>query len=165
MNRVAAALIMVIGGLAVYWLTKPYITVYQIKDSAENNNAAALSEYIDLPSVRQSVKEQLTASLAKVGVEDNAIIKDNPFADLAELLGATMADSMVDAYVTPASIASLLAGKAPNGISFDTSYAYESLHKFTVSTTYGGVDTGRQLTLSRQGLFGWKITDIRIPLD
>ena len=44
---------------AAYIVAAPYITVYQMKTTAENHDGEALSEYIDFPSVRQSLKEQM----------------------------------------------------------------------------------------------------------
>lgn len=188
MNKGKIALVVAIGGFATYLFAMPYITVYNIKRAAENNNADELSEYIDFPSVRQSVKEQLTVSLAKNLAEDDAL-KDNPFAKLGALFGAMMVDKMVDAYVTPTGIASLMTGKKPeltstgqgtipnadkptvsnnkssDDVAIDASFSYESLHKFVVSVTYDGVDLGHRLTLRRHGLNDWKVTDIRIPLD
>ena len=47
-----------------YILATPYLTVYQMKIAAENQDGEALSEHIDFPVLRQNLKDQLNARLA-----------------------------------------------------------------------------------------------------
>lgn len=174
MSKGKLALGVAAGLFAAYMFAAPYITVYQIKSAAENNDATTLSEYIDFPSLRQSYKGQITAMLEK----DMAEKKNNPIAKADAALGGRMVEQMVDAYVTPARIVELITREKPetessqssiqsssNAISSnrkafaDASLSYESLDKFVINIEYEGVNI-EDWILRRQGLFGWKITNI-----
>ena len=87
MKRIAVGISVVVVFIIMYIIATPYITVYQIKSAAENYDGEALSEYIDFPSVRQSLKDQINVIFAKEMVQDKDI-KDNPFAALGIAFGA-----------------------------------------------------------------------------
>lgn len=168
-------IIAVIGGLfAIYVAAAPYITVHQMKSAAESHDGEALSEHIEFPSVRQSLKDQMNAMFMKEMAKDE--MKDNPFAALGAALAGAMVDMMVEAYVTPAGITQLMAGEKPKPAQggesgggsgrkplSDASMAYESLDKFVVKVKGGTGEEGK-FVLRRRG-FGWKLTEIIIPLD
>ncbi|MBA8781440.1 MULTISPECIES: DUF2939 domain-containing protein [Aeromonas] len=177
MSKGKLALGVAAGLFAAYMFASPYITVYQIKSAAENNDATTLSEYIDFPSLRQSYKGQITAMLEK-DMAENEEMKNNPFAKAGAALGGRMVEQMVDAYVTPARIVELISSEKPaleprqssiqssgnatssNRKAFaDASLSYESLDKFVINVEYDGVNI-EDWILRRQGLFGWKITNI-----
>ena len=162
---------------AIYVVAAPFITVYQIQSAAEKNDGEALSEHIDFPSVRQSLKDQMNVMFAKKMAADEKI-KDSPFAALGAAFAGVMVDKMVDAYVTPAGITQLMAGKNPqSGTEQDddsadsskgkplenASMAYESINKFVIKVK--GADGGDgKFVLRRQGI-GWKLTKIIIALE
>lgn len=168
-------IVAIIGGLfAIYVAAAPYITVHQMKSAAESNDGEALSEYIEFPSVRQSLKDQMNAMFMKEMAKDE--MKDNPFAALGAALGGVMVDKMVEAYVTPAGIQQLMAGERPKpeqggdvGVNSgrkplsDTSMSYESLNKFVVKVK-GGTGEEGEFVLRRRGI-GWKLTDVTFPLE
>ena len=168
-------IIAVIGGLfAIYLVAAPYITVHHIKSAAESHDGEALSEYIEFPSVRQSLKDQMNAMFMKEMAKDG--MSDNPFAALGAAFAGVMVDKMVEAYVTPAGITQLMAGAKPNSAQggesdgdsghkplSDASMSYESLNKFVVKTKGGTGEEGK-FVLRRRGI-GWKLTEIIIPLD
>lgn len=168
-------IVAVVGVLfAIYIAAAPYITVHQMKSAAESHDGEALSEHIDFPSVRQSLKDQMNAMFMKEMAKDE--MKDNPFAALGAAFAGVMVDKMVEAYVTPAGITQLMAGEKPkpsegresDGSSrrkplSDSSMSYESLDKFVVKVKGGTGEEGR-FVLRRRGI-GWKLTEIIIPLD
>jgi hypothetical protein len=160
----------------LYVAVAPYITIYQMKSAAQSRDGEALSEYIEFPSVRQSLKDQMNAMLGKRMAEDEKM-KNNPFAVMGAAFAGVMIDKMVDAYVTPAGITQLMAGEKPQpraeqGDSgagkterrplSDASMSYESFDKFVVKVN---VEDGGEskFVLRRRGI-GWKLTDIVIPL-
>ena len=160
-----------IGVLVLYLAAAPYITVYRMKAAAEKRDGAALSEFIEFPSVRQSLKDQLNANLAQEMASDKDMV-DNPFAAIGSALAGTLAEKMVDAYVTPAGITRLMSGenlKQDNtgsgnsgGDPFaEASSGYQSFDKFAVTVKD---DDGEDIkfVLTRRG-FGWKLTDIIVP--
>ena len=164
--------------LAAYFYATPYITVHQMKSAAESRNGEALSEYIDFPSVRQSLKDQMNALFMKeLGKDEN--MKDNPFAALGAAFAGVMVDKMVDASITPAGITQMMAGEKPSpklGKDADepaegttlakpfhnTKSSYESLSKFVVRVNANTSDEGK-FVLRRDGI-GWKLTEIILPL-
>ena len=157
-----------------YGIAAPYLTINEMRAAARERNSAALAAHIDLPSVRQSFKDQFNAAI------DDQLqprSKDNPFAALGAALGAALASGLVerliDFMVTPDGIRQLMSGVQPSLESssepgkeqppFDhISRRYESLNRFsaTVNTTDGkSID----FVLHRQGL-AWKLAEVRLPL-
>ena len=170
--------IAVVGVLfAIYVAAAPYITVHQIQAAAESRDGEALSEHIDFPSVRQSLKDQINAAFLKEMTNDEGM-KDNGPAALGALFAGVLvdrlADGLIEAYVTPAGIAQLMAGEEPGPDGHDSgdksrckplsdgSMSYESLDKFVVRADG---DTGEEckLVLRRRGI-GWKVTEIIVPM-
>jgi len=178
-GKVALGVVAVL--VVAYVAAAPYITVYQMKSAAESHDGEALSEHIDFPSVRQSLKDQMNAMFVKEMAQDKEM-KDNPFAALGAAFVGMMGNKMVDAFVTPAGIAQMMAGEKPkpdpNNTSIqpatasegaarkpwsDATMGYESLNKFVVKIKdeKGGES---KFVLRREGI-GWKLTQIIIPLD
>lgn len=176
-------IVAIIGSVAavLYIAAAPYITVYQIRQAAEDRDAEGLSEHIDFPSVRQSLKDQMNAKVMASTSED---LKDNPFAAFGAALAGAMVDKMVDAYVTPAGITQMMKGEKPVGgkarenVSAETtgsghqadkkpfdnaSMTYEGLSKFVVEVKDGSKEPVRFI-LRRDGI-SWKLSEIGLPLD
>jgi hypothetical protein len=139
------AIISAVGLLAaVYVVVTPYVTVYQIRAAAESHDGEALSEYIDFPSVRQSLKDQMNAAFLN-NISNDKNLKNDPFAPLGLALGGVMIDKLVEVYVTPAGITQLMAGETPKADGQPSgsnsgrkplpiaSMSYESLSKFVVN--------------------------------
>lgn len=157
---------------AIYVAAAPYITVHQMKSAAESRDGEALSEYIEFPSVRQSLKDQMNAVFMKDMTKD---LEGNPFAAVGAAFAGMMVDKMVDTFVTPAGITQLMSGEKPNptesgesaGASAREPFAkasmsYESLSKFVVTVKGDTGDEGK-FVLRRRGI-GWKLTEILIPI-
>ncbi|MGR7920058.1 DUF2939 domain-containing protein [Zobellella denitrificans] len=172
-----------------YGVAAPWLTVYQIREAADNRDGRALAEHVEFDSVRQSLKDQLNARMLRELGDD---IRQNPLAVLGAALANTVVDGLVDTYVTPAGIEQLMRGETPapgiprsdpppagtgTGTGNDTGktgperrkpfsdarMGYRSLNHFVVTMTD---DSGKQaeFILSRRGL-GWKLTAIVLPLD
>ncbi|MDG9925433.1 MULTISPECIES: DUF2939 domain-containing protein [unclassified Pseudomonas] len=167
---------------AVFIAAGPYITVFQIKQAAKARDAEAMAEYVDFLSVRASLKDQLNAFVMKRAAESENL-KNNPFAALGMALAGTFVEKMVDSYVTPDGLTALMAGDKPekpgsrppttdrpesSGGSekepfANASYGYEGFSKFVVEVTDKQGEAVRFI-LRREGLFGWRLSDIRVPL-
>lgn len=158
--------------VAGYVAASPYITVHQLKAAAEKRDAEAIAEHVDFPSVRQSLKDQMNAAFLKEMAADEGM-QGNSFAVLGTAFAGVMIDKAVDAYITPAGLAQLMAGekpkpgagendsgKTPFG---DAAMSYEAYDKFHVTVNGADGEQGK-FVLRRQGLGHWKITDIIIPL-
>jgi Protein of unknown function (DUF2939) len=159
---------------AFYVVATPYITVHQMTSAAERHDGEALSEHIDFPSVRQSLKDQMNANFMKEMSKDKNL-KGNPFAALGTAFAGVMIDKMVDAYVTPAAITQMMAGEKPNPLAgegttegsnrkplSDATMSYESLNKFVVRVK--DEDGGEGKFVFRRRGISWKLTEIIIPI-
>lgn len=157
---------------AIYVAAAPYIAVHQMKYAAASRDGEALSEYIEFPSVRQSLKDQMNAAFMKEMTNE---LEGNPFAAVGAAFAGMMVDKLVDAYVTPAGITQLMLGENPNqnesgepaGDSAQEPFAnasmsYDSLSKFVVTVKGDTGDEGKFI-LRRRGI-GWKLTEILIPI-
>lgn len=166
--------LVLVAVLLIGWVAaSPYVVSQQMKSAAEARDAEALSDYIEFPTLRQNFKDQLNAAMAKEMAKE---VEDNPFAALGAAFGSMMVEGMVDAYVTPASIAEMMKGEAPNeakkqGTSGsskrenafrDATLSYKAWDKFSIAVpTEDGEVTS--FILHRRGL-GWKLTNIVIPM-
>ena len=158
-----------------YMFATPYITAYQMKTAGENRDGEALSEHVDFPLLRQSLKDQMNVILGKEMAKEAA--EDNPFAALGVVFGGVFVEKMVDAYVTPAGITELMKGKKPDSGSgdgdttgqtlsepfSDVSMSYDSFSKFTIATRDIKSGEDMKFILRRRGT-GWKLTEIMLPL-
>jgi hypothetical protein len=162
---------------AIYVVAAPYITVHQMRDAAKQRDGEALSEHIDFPSVRQSIKDQLNAKFAKAVSEDKEM-SDSALAPLGMAFASVVIDKAIDVYVTPAGIAQLMAGEnlqpdtdreggrhdsADREPLSEASMSYEAISKFSVRVKN---EDGEEVkfVFRRRGI-GWKMTDIIIPPD
>jgi len=175
MKKWIALLLAGILALAGYVVAGPYITVRHIRAAAQAQDAAALSEQVDFPALRASLKAQLQdRMLRKIGPEAQA----NPFAAFGMTIANGLAGAGVDAMVTPAGLGALMEGhkiwkRAGDGVASrdpaspatdplqDARYRYESLSRFT-ATVVNREGEPVVFVMTRHGL-RWKLSDIRLP--
>ena len=161
----------------------PYHTVHAMKTAADNNDDVALAEHIDLPSVRQNIKEQINLKLLKM-VKDES--EKNPIGALGAAFGGMLVDKLVDAYITPAGLIRMMQGDTPedlvaNGITSeltgshatsedqkqpfqDASCSCESPDTFTATVKDDESGDKIKFVLGRSGLANWTLTEILIPM-
>ncbi|WP_446902949.1 DUF2939 domain-containing protein [Burkholderia sp. YIM B11467] len=104
----AVAVIAAIG----YAYASPYVALGRLKSAIDARDAQAISEYVDFPSLRISLKQQVTEELMR---RIDAVKKDNPFAVIGALIGSALIGPLVDAYATPEGVAALMSGLPPRG--------------------------------------------------
>ncbi|WP_175915812.1 MULTISPECIES: DUF2939 domain-containing protein [unclassified Burkholderia] len=104
----AVAVLMAIG----YAYASPYVALGRLKSAIDARDAQAVSEYVDFPSLRISLKQQVTEELMR---RIDAVKKDNPFAVIGALIGSALIGPLVDAYATPEGVAALMSGVPPRG--------------------------------------------------
>lgn len=140
----------------------PYLTVSNIKTGIAERDSEQLADNIDFPTLRQNLKEQLSAVMVQ---EATKKLDDNPFAALAAGLVTQVADGFVDSLVTPSGLAALMEGKQPSqgGASNNSEptqkeklfkqarFSYDSLSKFSIWVKN---DEGKEVrfVLARDGL-------------
>jgi Protein of unknown function (DUF2939) len=140
----------------------PYLTLNNIKNATENRNADALSQEIDFPLLRVSIKENVKAQVMKqmAGVVTPEIVEK-------------MVNPMVEKIITPEGINQLMQDKVPGTkldlanlekdmAKADINMGYESLDRFVIHIT-DKVDRSKDvsLILKRDGL-AWKLSGIDI---
>ena len=166
-----------------YIYTIPFQKINKIKNILQSKNTEALSEHIDFPLLRENVKSQLKTSLIKEMNNDEEMT-NNPFSGLTLGLGTIVIDKMVDSFITPSGIHSVIMGHDPRNSFKENSdvnhseidkpstrsepeihMSYQSLKQFNI--TINNEDDSKsnvQLVLRRTGLI-WKLTNIIFPLQ
>lgn len=157
-----------------FWFT-PHIAANNMKKAVEANDSATLSSYINFPSLKESLKANFNAMLATEVVKSK---DSNPFEALGAALAAAFINPMIDALVTPESLAMMMQGNKPNlgkgkpgtekkfSESSDTemTMGYESFDRFAVSIKKkGDADAPVTFVFHREGLFTWRLGSLRLP--
>ncbi|WP_175771665.1 DUF2939 domain-containing protein [Burkholderia ambifaria] len=104
----AVAVLVAVG----YAYASPYVALGRLKSAIDARDSQAVSEYVDFPSLRISLKQQVTEELMR---RIDAVKKDNPFAVIGALIGSALIGPLVDAYATPEGVAALMSGIPPRG--------------------------------------------------
>ncbi|HIC7207530.1 DUF2939 domain-containing protein [Burkholderia stabilis] len=95
-----------------YAYASPYVALGRLKSAIDARDAQAISEYVDFPSLRISLKQQVTEELMR---RIDAVKKNNPLAMIGALIGSALIGPLVDAYATPEGVAALMSGLPPRG--------------------------------------------------
>lgn len=157
-----------------FYIASPFIAVHQFRNAALAADVDGLDSTIDFPAVRESLKSQVTVALTSKMAADPQM-KNNPFAGLGALFVPTIVGKMVDGFVTPEGISTLVKqgrlksqqadpqGTLKSDVHY--SYAYRSLDRFAV--TIEAPDTKKEaapsLVFERRGLFSWKLIRLELP--
>lgn len=152
----------------------PYLAMNKLQKAAKAGDAQAMSELVDFPSLRESVKQNVrTAVSNEVGGRSRGGL-----GALGGLLAGVLAGPVVDAFVTPDGIAALTEGSRPGSRHGDAidSVAHERSKDVKVKRGYESVDLfvihfigksdGKErmaLVMHRDGLTHWRLTGVRLP--
>ena len=166
------ALIVVIGG---YFYASPYLVLNHIKSAVEAGDSEKLSVYIDYPSVRRSLKDQVKAKI----LEDTEIDNPNILGTLGVKFASTMIDNVVDTMVTPEGVTLLLQGKnlkdglmnplgeerqpSEGSDRMETSTRYLSMNVFEISVKKPNQEKMLKVIMHRDGL-SWKVNKLILDL-
>ena len=173
---IAILLVALAGGI----FFSPHFAVNAMKSAAEARDAAKFSGYVNYPALKESLKASFNAKLASEAMKDKG---GQPNAALGAALAAAIINPMIDALVTPESLAVMMSGDQPQpGKSAtapsptrttvakdDTSerslMAYERFDRFVVTVkNKGNASETVGFVFNRDGLFSWKLSAIRLPL-
>jgi hypothetical protein len=159
-TAVGASIVTVMTG-GIYF--SPYLTLNNLKKATNNRNAEALSQEIDFPSLRNSVKANIKSrSTEQFGksIADPALIEK-------------LVNSRVEKLVSPEGLDKLMQDKIPEAIldfgdiekniaESKIQMGYESIDRFVVHITNKTDPTKNvSLILKRDGL-AWKLSGIDI---
>lgn len=162
---VGTAIVAVVG-LGAYY--SPYLAIDNMTKATTNRNADALSQEIDFPSLRTSVKQNIKAQVIKQ-MASGATPTKGINAEVVD----KMVDPMVDKLVTPEGLGDLMQDKVPgakidlsnleqNIAASEVNMGYESLDRFVVHITdKADRNQAVSLILKRDGL-AWKLSGIDI---
>ncbi|WP_413501619.1 DUF2939 domain-containing protein [Psychrobacter maritimus] len=162
---------------AIYLYASPYLVLNNIKNAAQQGDADKLSGYIDFPSVKQSMKDQVKAAMVE---EIAASDEQDGFEALGTMLAAAMIDPLIDGLVTPDGVALMLQGQKldfdlnndkpedkPKAKNEDIDYkaGYLSFNGFKVQIIDANdPDESLDVIMHRDWL-SWKVTRINFSLD
>jgi Protein of unknown function (DUF2939) len=153
-----------------WFYATPYLTFQTLQKAAEAKDTAKISQHVNFPALRESVKSNLNTALTnELGQR-----QDNPLSAMGAALASTFINPMVDVIVTPEGIATMLKegslkprlgkddrqeGASPTQISMN----YEAFDRFVVKVANREAPTRQtDLILRREGLT-WKLSEIRLP--
>lgn len=187
------AVLVVLLALAAYWYWSPFLAVRELQSAAQKGDAETFNRHVDYPKVRESLKGQFSALLArKMGAQKDS---DNPFAALGSLIGLGVVNQLVDAMVRPETVMAAMShgklaqpapgparapesapappagGGAPEKAESKPNWIIdrEGANKMTAYA----VDPGKPdqpnaerlgLVFERSGFVDWKLTEIRMPI-
>ena len=166
--------------LGVCFYYTPHWAVSNMKKAAENRDADTLSEYVDFPSLKESLKANFNAMMA-TEVSNN--MSDNPFGAFGAALAAAFINPMIDNLVTPESLAMMMKGGKPelkktnrknekksSNTSSNTNentemtMSYDNFNSFIVTTKEkDSSDDPVKMIFKRHGIISWKLTALRLP--
>ena len=106
-------IVVFIVAIVGYAYSTPYIALNRIKRAADARDAATLNQYVDYPSLRASLKDQLGEMLEKRIAAQHS---SNPLLLFGAVIGSALISPLVDAYMTPDGVAALLGGMPPRGV-------------------------------------------------
>ena len=109
---IIALLVIVVVAVLGYGYASPYLALNRLKRAADERDTQTVSEYVDYPALRESLKEQIAGLLTR---KIQARANGNPLAALGAMIGVALIGPLVDAYATPDGVAALLNGMPPRG--------------------------------------------------
>lgn len=151
----------------------PHLAVSGMKSAAEAKDAAKLSDYVNFPAVKESLKASFNAKLASDVTKEKG---GNPFSVFGAALASAFINPVIDALVTPESLAMMMKGDKPqpakstektkpSGSDADTKMSYESFDRFVVTVKKKGTtEEPLGLVFNRDGMFSWKLSALRLPI-
>ena len=162
---------------AIYLYASPYLVLNNIKNAAQQGDADKLSGYIDFPSVKQSMKDQVKAAMVE---ELAASDEQDGFEALGTMLAAAMIDPLIDGLVTPDGVALMLQGQKldfdlnndkpkdkPEVKNEDIDYkaGYLSFNRFKVQIIDANDPNESIDVIMHRDWLSWKVTRINFSLD
>lgn len=181
-------LIFIAASFIGYWYWSPYYAADQIKNAIESGDTARMSKFIDFPKVRLNIQRQINnqIDLKLREFQSQPVTTKNQI----DLYSFQLVDRLVRDLVTEEGIAALISGKNkltrnsslnPNdgfknahlqakvadkgmlGVDVEKKYG-DSVNRFYVTLSgKNRPDDKVLITLSREGFFFWKVTNVLLP--
>ena len=167
----AVAAIVLAGG---FYFGSAYFAANNLREIAASGDADRIDMAVDFPSVRESLKSQMTVALTRE-MQNDPEMADNPFAGLGMMIMPAIVDRAIDAYVTSDGFAALVEGRKPNepnaspnrpSVGGDMDYETEWLGMDRFRVRMSSPQTGEQgpsLLFERRGFATWKLIKVELP--
>jgi hypothetical protein len=151
-----------------WFVATPYLAVWSLERAAAAGDLDGISDHVDFGALRESIQANAAQRIQGVA----SAMPNNPLAQLGANLASAFAQTVVDAAVTPDTVAQMLHGSRPGAGSgaagpmgdFDLSMGYSAFSRFVVEAKrQGSTDAPIQLIFTRSGFAGWRLTSLRDP--
>ena len=155
------AMLLVVG----WWFASPWWTLKQMRDAAEANDAQALSAHVDYDALRENLKATVRAEMAKEMMAGGS--GDDGMEGFGAAFGMAMVEPMIDAMVTPETLAAAFEQRAEDadnrlpsvGEDEEPQITRDGLNRFIL---HGDDREEGGFIFERRGL-GWKVVGMQIP--
>jgi hypothetical protein len=170
--------------IAIGWLAWPYITLYKLGVAVSDGDSASLEVLVSWGSVRQGLRGDLNAALLAQMRADAKSDTDRLSAGLTALIGPAVINQMIDSYVTPQGIATLIrtgkpapaanptvptaTARSPQQLIQQVQYAFFSGGPFTFRVDFlpeSDASIKSPMTLLFQWFGTWRLTSINLPRE
>lgn len=172
-TKIKLSIAIIFVAFSTWFYFTPHLAVSGMKSAVEAKDAAKLSRYVNFPALKESLKADFNAKLASEVAKET---DGNPVAFLGAALAAAFINPMIDALVTPESLAMMMKGDKPqlatnteeaksSDSDVDISMSYESFDRFVVTVKKKGTsEEPLGLVFNRDGIFSWKLSALRLPM-
>lgn len=171
---VLVALVTTCVATGAYWYYSPYLAMKGIAAAAKDKDADKFNESVDYPRLRESLKGQFSAHVAKIVGDQSA----NAFSSLGAMLGIAMVNQMVDSFVRPEMVMQMMKDgevKADKNASDASDSTNQRELKWiterkgpdrVIATPQKGTGPENAEALAfvfdRSGFANWKLTELRV---
>lgn len=169
-----------VGAVALFalaWAAAPVLAAQSLIRAAKAGDEKNIERLVDFPSLRRSLKDELTAELASQMRRDPRMAESG-LGGLGLILAPMLVSGAVDAVVTPEVVAQMVTtaeapdptvrdrpepGDAADEDDIHQAWGYRDLNAFAVTLTdRDHPDQRLALILERRGLFEWKLAAVDI---
>ena len=163
MKRMMLLAVAVLVALAGVFYGSPYVTMNKIRAATMEEDTQALTEQIDLPQLRGSLGQQLHALFSAPEVADdiNPDVIDPLLDTMLMPEGIVALMKLNDRYEKPLAKVRDISGRQRN-TKPDYKLRYTSWNSVVVQRAHSKSHIG-ELTLTRDGLWSWKLTSVALP--
>lgn len=174
----AAAVVVTLGA---YWYWSPFVAIHSMRSAAEKKDSDSFNEYVDYAKVRESLKGQFSAMMTeKLASTSSGSDMERAGSVLGSALAFAMVDKVVDGMVRPETVMRVMneakiapklteqpVGQAQDGQKREpVRWAYDRKSVDKLIAYVADEPEGKRVSLvfERAGTFGWKLTEVRLPL-
>ena len=163
MKRMMLLAVVALVALAGVFYGSPYFTMNKIRTATMEQDTDALAAHIDVARLRGSLGQQLHTLFSAPEVAED--IRPDVIAPLLDTMlmpeGIVALMKLNDRYEKPIAKVSDISGRQRNSKP-DYTLRYTSWDSVVVQRAHSKSHIG-ELTLTRDGVWGWKLTSVALP--